>query len=656
MAFYSEYLKDLAKRNRLDDRPELDSAVLLTHFRQDLSQKVEKIMMSQTRENAITRSPFEIPGNELSEGKYYLADLKDSGRPILVLDKEITHLLVAGKTEIGKTSALYRLIDQIVKRDGRVWIIEMSKKEAKNLIRLIPGFRCLPLYKFRQNIFGPFPGMGTSRSIEVVTEIISSVMGLMTAASGFLISIQDKLRSFFAERGHFCLSDVIDFLRANEPKRGTLEHDYWERNLVRMEKLKRSSGGTSLDCQSGFPTELLEEENLVIEGMGTDLEVAEIRSTRLIFDAFFRRLGIPKDDLKPLYVCIDDAHLRLFDRARENSGTRHLLTQLPNVSREVKMIFLIGSQSPKNISDSIHENSSKLLMNVTDIRDLDLIAKSTGLTQEQREYCYELKTGEGVLKLISDRWNKPIPVMIPHFEIPHDVTDEEAEEHSSKFIEEMSRCVIPRSTSLIEKLKREKDREMTKEEEMCLLHIVNYPFLAEDERRKAIGFTSYKMNRVMRGLVVKGFVVKKRFYTGKPGNQPILQEPTNKAKAYLKAEGIRIPAGNGKGGIVHQNWARIISEYWTAKGMETFIEPSENGANTDVLVIDPEGRRTAVEIALSPDGQVNNILRDLEHFDRVIMAAETGILLEKIKAEAHKSINGDELNRVKFCLLQDFLN
>jgi len=652
MSYQTEFLRNLASQNRVDDIPELETGVFMTHYRPHLFQRMERIIMSQTQECAIHKSEFEKPP-DLSEGKYYIANTEDGGKPILVIEKEVTHLLVGGKTEIGKTAALYNLIDQIVRKEGTVWIVEMSKKEAKNFIRINPSFNYIPLHKLKQNIYGPYRGLGMARSNEVNLEIICSITGLMTASSSYSLRIQDELGKLITN-GRFSLPDMLDFMRTNQPKRGTLEFDYWERINVRLEKANRS-GGSALSCSRGFPVDMMEESNLIIQGTGTDLEIAELRLTRLILETYFRRLTIPQEKLKPLFICIDDAHLRLFDRDRDRYGA-NLLTQLPNISRAVKMIFLIGTQSPKSISDSIFENSSKLLMNLTDSRDQDLMARSMGLTREQKEYCYDLKTGEGVLKLISDRWIKPMPIRIPFFEIPHDVSDEEAEEHSKDFIEELNRYVEPRSNILLEKLKRDKIRDLKKEEEVYLIHILNNPFLNEAERKVALGLSNYMSNSITKGLVVKGHIVKRRFHTGKPGNQPVLQELTWKAKNYLKSIGVRIPAIRGKGGIVHQNWARIISEYWKGKSMETFIEPSENGANTDVLIIDAEGNRTAVEIALSSKNQVYNIQRDLKHFDKVIMTADTEILLEKIKAEASNSINGNNLNRVKFCILRDFLN
>ena len=656
---YQEYLRELAKRYKQDHKQELNTAIEMSYFRNHLTERVKKVLMSQNRENIIRPFPFELPGDELIKGKYHLSDVYGTLKPVMVNDEDITHFLTCGKTGTGKTTVTSRLSTQIIQSGGVVWFFEFMKREVQNLIRIIPNLYVLLLEKFKQNIFQKFHGLSSSRSSQIVNEIISSIMGLMTASSGFLMRCQDQLDEIFRKAGkgaYFCISDLIDYMKAIEPKRGTLEHDYWERVLIRLEKTYRSVERYPLVCSSGFPVKELEEYNIDFNGMGLDLESAEIVYTRLILDVYLRRIFSKDRNYRPLYICIDDAHLRLFDREREKFGAKHLLTMIPNVSREVDMIFMVNTQSPKHVSDSILENSSKLLLNLTDIRDLDLIAKSIGLSAEEKEYCYEQKTREGILKLISDKWTKPIPVKIPYFEIPKDVTNEEAEEHSRDFIEEMNRYVKPRSTILIEKLKKDKARELTKEEEEYLSHINKFPFRTEEQHKKGLGLSNYKSNKISKSLVIKGYVVKKRFYTGKPGNQPVLQELTGKGKNYLVSIGIRVPKGKGKGGIIHQKWAQVINEFWKEKGMEVFIEPNENGANTDVLVIDSDGKRTAIEIALSRDGQIKNILRDLEYFDRVIMAVETRILLENIKAEAQKSINGNHLKRIRFCLLQEFLN
>jgi len=247
-------------------------------------------------------------------------------------------------------------------------------------------------------------------------------------------------------------------------------------------------------------------------------------------------------------------------------------------------------------------------------------------------------------------------VKFDYLPIVRDVTDKEVEKHSREFIERLNRTVKPRSSILTREVKKSREkRALSKESEAWLKDMAKNRYRTIVERTKALGLTNYMANKVLKEIEVKGYARKLNVYTGKPGHPLVLTDLTLKGKEYLNSLGEKIHK-LGKGGIVHQWWAMKIKEFWKAKGKEVKIEPNVEGANSDVLVMDSDGKRVAVEVALSSDNQVNNISRDLDYFDSIIMAAETKILMMKIRAQALKSIGKENLSRVTFCLLGDFLS
>ncbi|MEE9390580.1 MAG: hypothetical protein V3U91_04990 [Candidatus Aminicenantaceae bacterium] len=248
-----------------------------------------------------------------------------------------------------------------------------------------------------------------------------------------------------------------------------------------------------------------------------------------------------------------------------------------------------------------------------------------------------------------------VMVQFDYLPLVRNVTEEEVEKHSRAFIKRLNSTVKPRSSILKGEIKKSREKgALSKESGAWLRHMARNPYLTIVDRTKALGITNYMANKVAKELEIKGYARKLNVYTGRPGHPLVLTDYTEKGKQHINSLGEKIYRA-GKGGLVHQFWAIKIKEFWKARGKEVKIEPNVEGANTDVLLIDPEGKRVAVEIALSSNNQVKNIIRDLEYFDAVIMAAETKLLMMKIKAKTLESLSKEDLKKVTFCLLGDFL-
>lgn len=248
-----------------------------------------------------------------------------------------------------------------------------------------------------------------------------------------------------------------------------------------------------------------------------------------------------------------------------------------------------------------------------------------------------------------------ILIKFDYLPIVRDVTEKEVEKHSRDFIKRLNRKVKPRAQILTREISKSwEKRAVSKIASEWLVHMARSPFLTIVQRTNAFGITNYMANRITKELGIKGYARKVKVFTGKPGHPLVLMDFTQKGTEHLNSLGEKISKA-GKGGLVHQWWAIKIKEFWKDKSMEVIIEPNIEGANTDVLVIDQEGKRTAIEIALSHENQVKNIKRDLEYFDEVIMATETKSLMMRIRTGALKNLGKKDMKRVKFCLLGDFL-
>ncbi len=662
--FNSEHLKYLARLYKLDKEENINTAVVLTHFRPEIAEKTEKIILSQVGDKIISPPPFESPDPSEVKGDIIIGWLDgDTNTQVGLTSKEINrNVSIYGAPGTGKTTLNYGMIRNSI-RDHVVWVID-KKRDYRHLKREIPDLRVIRWENYRRNPLRPPPGVDPVHWLQCHFTYYCHAFNLLTGSESFLIDHLNQLYNLF---GVYRGSDKFPTLKDSEillremltkySHRGPLT-DYIHRNLNRCSGINASIGSV-VNCDKGYLDELIRRrENVVFEFDG----LGELFSSFLIEDMLFyiyymRKAKNERGDILRNIIFMDDC-TSIFSRAKE----RNYVSGIPNIDilleeiREFGVGIVASTQEPSKVSDSLKANSEvKIVFNLHNGEDIGDISRCMMLDSEGMKAITELERGEALIHIAGR--THPFVINIPWYPVEKNLTDEELKRMDREFLKELNSKVVPRSDILEKKLSLGREQgKISKEEEMYLMHILKNPFLTENERKTGLGLTNYMANKIVKNLVMKGFIIKRRFYTGRPGNAPVLQELTQRARNYLKSVGMNIPKGSGKGSIIHQRWQNIIKEFWKGRRMEVLVEPTGNGANADVLVIDPQGKRTAVEIALSKDGQLRNIRRDLEYFDEVILAAETGVLRERIRAEALKELSREEIKRVKFCLLNEFLN
>jgi hypothetical protein len=348
---------------------------------------------------------------------------------------------------------------------------------------------------------------------------------------------------------------------------------------------------------------------------------------------------------------------RVLNRAQEKTTYSRVppIVGLISVARDLGEGIVAADQQISLLSDTFLSCSCTKIAFNTSGKDTHETARIIGLNPQQTGMLQKLPKGFAIVK--QDQGHAiPFLANMDKIEFEKDVTDIEVEAHSRKFIEWLNRDVQPRSSLISDRLKEDKEKKpISRDEEHLLIHTAKRPELTVSERFKAIGFTNYVGDKALKGLSFKGFITKVKICTGKRGNQPVILEITEKGRDYLKVKEIRTRL-RGKGGVVHQWWQRKIQEFYKNIGQNAVIEPNVGGLNSDILVFGQEGKRVALEVALSHHNQVRNIQRDLEYFDSVIVASEKTTLMEKIEAESKMALNKEDFKRVKFCLLGDFLS
>ena len=131
----------------------------------------------------------------------------------------------------------------------------------------------------------------------------------------------------------------------------------------------------------------------------------------------------------------------------------------------------------------------------------------------------------------------------------------------------------------------------------------------------------------------------------------VLYEITLEGKEFAHMDKVEIP---GKGEFRHKYWQYIIKKFYENLGYDAEIEKRFSFKNVDVG-FESNGKKTAVEVELSPDHLIENLQRDFEAgCEKVIIAVPNLRTIPSYQAKIQTS-NKDFLDKVEFKVLTDFL-
>jgi DNA-binding MarR family transcriptional regulator len=565
---------------------------------------------------------------------------------------------ITGTIGKGKTTTIVMLSVDLHDQGVPFLIISTSKKDMRHLIRQLPDIQVIRGEDFRFNLLEKNKWLKLMAVLSDFIDVYCHEIEVMMRSKGYLTKVMKDLRGIFGEQWELGvnpnLEDMRDILIEKMKTPGFKKDDFLIRNIQRLDTILFLSGEI-FSCSTGFKLEKLLGHPIVLELDDLSDTVANMLMVALLTKIL--RFRIEKGVRGKLqHVIVIDEAKRILNRAQEKSTYARVppIIQLISVCRDLGQGLIAADQQISQLSDTFLSCACSKIAFSTSGKDIYETAKIFGLNPQQTGMLQELPTGYAIVKQDQGH-TKPFLAKMDKIEFPKDVTEDEVVNHSRKFIEWLNRDVQPRSTVILERAKLNEERkQISRDEEIILISVAKRPELIVSERLKSIGFTTYMGIKLLKSLSYKGFINKRKIQTGQRGNQPVIIELTDKAKEYLKAKEIRIRS-KGKGGVVNQWWQKKIQEFYKNIGMETVIEPNVSGVNADVLVMNAKGKRIAIEVALSQKGQAENIQRDLKYFDRVIMASQTKLLMDKIVADTREVLGQDELKRVKFCLLGDFL-
>lgn len=478
----------------------------------ELLNDVEEHLFLKARKQLIEQDPFfPYPKSEEVKGDlklgHVIATMDSFGLEINQLQRNI---LISGAHGTGKTNLINVLIGNLVRKGIPFLKIETAKQRDRNLIKRFPKIKVIRSGNF---YFNPLKGPLNTRPITWLGDFVDAYcheMDLMQRSKSYVVNALDKAYRIFGVyegSGNYpTLEDLMLIMSEELWRPGSRQDDFLLRNIQRIQKLLVLTENM-MRCSSGYQIEKPLDDQVIIE-LGDRSEDVKNFVSIMLFTYILRHMiseGV-SGGLK--HVMIFDEAKRIFDVNLEKNFQMGIppIDFLVSYAREYGEGLILADQEPSKLTNSIKANSNCKISYMVSGHETGEVSRMFGLDDKQKEVFMQLTTGIALVKM-DEKFTAPFLVQIDHLPIEDEVSEVEVIEHSRPFINNLKSDVRPRSTILIKKVEKKK-KSLSRDAEMFLISIAKDPFLSITERRDKLGMTNYKLQKVLRELVVKGYVKK----------------------------------------------------------------------------------------------------------------------------------------------------
>jgi hypothetical protein len=219
-----------------------------------------------------------------------------------------------------------------------------------------------------------------------------------------------------------------------------------------------------------------------------------------------------------------------------------------------------------------------------------------------------LKTA--IVKL-AGRYTKPFQIHIPNLIIDKNINDSELAIYMKPKLDALTPASPPQtSTSSPAPDKKEPVQEestkISENEHNLLWDIKSHPYSPATERLKSLNMTTYMGQKLYNEMIEKDFIKEHEIKVNYQGRPQKFYELMDKGIALVGKQNL----GSGKGGFVHRLHQHRLKKVFESQDYNVKIEECKNGKNAD-LGLTKSNKSIAVEIAMSPQGEISNIEKDL---------------------------------------------
>lgn len=380
-------------------------------------------------------------------GNIYHMGLKEEMRVPMDVDLLASHCFITGSSGSGKSYATYQLLDNLLKRDVHMMVIEPAKGEYKQVFGGLKGIRIFNtdpnVYKMlRINPFQFPENLHVLTHIEKLIQIFNASWALYAAMPAILKEAVvksytkcgwDVMNSVWiegiSEHKYPVFQDVLEILPViinSSDYSADSKGDYKGALLTRVQSMTTGITGLIFERSEGIQDSILFDSNAIVDlsDIGSEETVALLMGVLIMrlgeYRQSVRKAGTGNRDARLKHVTVlEEAHniLKRTSKDQSQEGANIVGKSVEMISNSIKEMrtygegFIIIDQSPMAVDTSAIENTStKIIMNTPAKDACEELSSALSLNEDQSKELSRL--GTGVAAVMQKGWLTPVLMKI----------------------------------------------------------------------------------------------------------------------------------------------------------------------------------------------------------------------------------------------------
>jgi len=566
------------------------------------------------------------------------------------------HTAVFSSTGMGKTTLIINILLQLITREQPIPFLATDwKRDLRHLTRKHPMW-VLRWDWLKINFLQPPKGVSKKQWMMIIADIFAHVFGFFSASENYMIQFIDRLYTRHDGKGYPTLRELFEAIDKTEERsrRYSEYRDVVRNRLASMLIVLKDV----VDCRVGFPIEELLNHPVVIELDGLRRDEANFLVEYILAYIFaYRMANGHRGRLR--HVIVFDEATRVFYKKREWRETTielgiPFIETVPQIIRDYGEGMIFALQEPSIASHSLMANSNlKIVGFLGEGGDIDAIAKSLDLSDEERSVIAKLERGEWLVKKTGAE-----PFLTKSFDYPleKEVTDEELKQRMSLILSRLNKNVIPASPKQKGRTIEPRLPILSEDSRKLLFHVNDHPFTGLSSRYRKLGFSGRRSEVAKNELMKKGLVEEVEVVLGR--HRPVkFLVITRLGLNYLRhaKQENRLWDYIGHVSFEHRLYQVLIAYSFRNAGHQAFIEKEIcDGIRLDVLVLYDE-KKVGIEVELNPNIDLRKILKSMKELDELLILCKDQTVLSKVRQIVERVVYPSLREKINFCVANEYL-
>jgi len=610
---------------------------------------------------AMSKKPFiPSPSLEESSGDIVLGIVLNGDQKLhpfsISLEDINRHTAIFSSTGMGKTTLVINILLQLLNRQEPIpFLVTDWKRDLRHLTRKHP-ILVLRWEWLRINFLQPPKGVSKKQWMMIFADIFAHVFGFFSASENYMMQFMDQLYKKYEGDNYPTLQELYEAIDKTEEKsRRYIEYQDVVRNRLASMLIVLKD---VVDCRVGFPLEELLDQPIAIELDGLRRDEANFLVEYFLAYIFaYRMANSHRGNLR--HVIVFDEATRVFYKKREWRETTielgmPFIETVPQIIRDYAEGLLFALQEASAASHSLMANSNiKIVGFLGEGTDIDAIANSLDLTDEERSAIPKLERGEWLVKKAG---MDPFLMKSLDYSLEKVVTDEELRERMSPILSRLNKMVVSASSEPQAKVKKPLMSNLSEDSRKLLFNVNEHPFTGVSSRYNTLRFSGRRAEAARDELMKKGLVEEVNVVLGR--HRPVkFLVITDIGLHYLRSvkQETKLWDYIGNVSFEHRLYQVLITYSFRNSGHRAFIEKDMGGGRRlDILVIQDE-KRIGIEIELNPNIDLNKILTNLKELNRLVILCKDQETLSKVRETVESVIAETLADRIQLYVVNEYL-